>query len=583
LSFCINPWCLSRQNSESDSLCLACGTSLLINDRFRLIRPIVDLTRPHPTEVFEALDLKGSFNCPPNSIKVLKVLKSSDGLLRDLFKREADALRVFDHPSIPFVDIEDYFTIGAEACPIELRCLAMSKIEGITLDQWILQQGRLSQDQGIKFLREISEILHYVHQEGYFHRDLKPQNIIVRPDESIALIDFGGIRQASDTYMSKMSLGRQMTRIHTLSFTPPEQINGRAVPQSDFYAIGRTFIYALTGKEFCDIPDNKAGDLSWHQFARHIDKPLLRFIDRMTQRSVAQRPQSTQEILDFLNKTLPQQLKWYRFVRSKLFKFSCIALAVFLIACTYKLYQNQQAEYRVSQAKEKITLSNKSLDLGSKLLRDHKYQSARAELEKSIKLHPNYDAYMRLGTLCSQTEDPKCETDSYDAAIELDKNRWEAYFSYGGYYEDSKTANKYSKAEKSYRKALSSSKVNSALILNNLARILILQGKYNEALLLVINGLSETREPYYNAVLYKNQGWIYFASKDYQKAEESLKLSISLEKNLTSSHCLLAQVVDLRHQDSVDEWTDCFSVVSEDTNNSEVKQWKKTHLSRLNR
>ncbi len=583
MSFCINPWCLSRQNSESSSLCLACGTPLLINDRFRLIRPIVDLTRPHPTEVFEALDLKGSFNCPPNSIKVLKVLKSSDGLLQDLFKREADALRVFDHPSIPFVDIEDYFTVRAEVCPIELRCLAMSKIEGITLERWIVQRGRLSQDQAIKFLREISEILHYVHQEGYFHRDLKPQNIIVRSDESIALIDFGGIREASDTYMSKMSLGRQMTRIHTLSFTPPEQINGRAVPQSDFYAIGRTFIYGLTGKEFCDIPDDKAGDLSWHQFARHIDKPLLKFIDRMSQRAVSLRPQSTQEILDFLNKTLPQQLRWYRFLRSKLFKFGCIALSVFLIAYTYKLYQNQQAEYRVRQAKEKIALSKKSLDLGSKLLLDHKYESARAELEKSIKLHPNYGAYIRLGGLCSETEDPKCESDSYNAAIKLDKTRWEAYFSYGGHFEDSNVADKYLKAEKLYRKALSNSKDNSALILNNLARILILQGKYNEALPLVIKGLNNTHEPYYKALLYKNQGWIYFASKDYEKAEASLRLSLSLEKNLTSSHCLLAQVVDLRHQDSVDEWTECFSVLSEDTNNPEVKQWKKTHLLRLNR
>jgi serine/threonine protein kinase len=576
VSYCINPWCESRQNSDDESACTACGTTLLINDRFKLLRPIVDLTRHHPIEVFEAFDTKGSYLCDQNTIKILKVLKSPDPLLIKLFERETETLQLFHHPAIPFVDIEDSFSFRPNGFPVELQCLAMSKFEGVTLERWVLDHGRLDQDFAIKLLKEICQVLHYVHTEGYFHRDIKPQNLIVQPNGSIALIDFGGVREATDTYMSKMSLYRDMTRLHTMSFSPPEQIDGRAVPQSDFYALGRTFIFALTAKEFYDMTYDKAGNLLWQEYAQQIDKPLLRFIDRMVEPAVSQRPQSSQTILDYLNETLPKQLKWYRIVRSKVFKFSCIAFAAFLSICAYNLYQVQQAKVQVIESK-------KALELGSQMLLQNSFVEARSELEKSIRLHPNYDAYIRLGSLCNHTHDSKCESDSYDAAIKLDRNNWQAYFAYGGFHEDSNAADKYIKAEQSYKNALSRNKDDPSLILNNLSRIFILQGKYNEALKFSTSGLNKTQEPYYKAVLYKNQGWVYYLKKDYIEAERNLLSSIKLEKNLTSSHCLLAKVRDAQAKSSESEWTKCLRVRSEDASSPEVESWTESYLRNLNR
>jgi serine/threonine protein kinase len=583
VSFCINPWCPSRENGERERVCAACGTPLLINNRFTLLRPIVDLTRDHPIEVFEAFDTKGSYLCKPNTVKILKVLKSSDQFLLKLFQREAETLQLLNHAALPFVDIEDAFSLRPNGLPFDLQCLAMSKIEGVTLERWILDHGRLNQNLAIQLLREICEVLHYVHCEGYFHRDIKPQNIMVRPDKSIALIDFGGVRQATDTYMSKMSLYRDMTRLHTMSFSPPEQIDGRAVPQSDFYSLGRTCIFALTAKEFYEMSYDRAGKLLWRQHAKQIDRPLLDFIDHLVERSVTHRPQSTQAILDYLNKTLPRRLKRFQVVRSKIFKFGCVAFSVFLGILGYNFYQIQLAEGQAKRVQEQVAQSQKALELGSQLFSQKSNDAARKEFEKSIRLHPNYDAYLRLGDLCHQINDSKCETESYDSAIKLEPKNWEAYFSYAGYYEDSDLPNKYKKAQWYYEIALSHNINNPSLILNNLARIFILQGEYDKALKLANDALSKTQEPYYKAVLYKNLGWVYWIKKEYNNAERSLLTSIALEQNLTSSHCLLAQVQDVHHESSEAQWSKCLRMRSEDSSSPEVEKWTKAYLKSLHR
>ncbi len=583
MSYCINPWCGARENSEEAEVCASCGTPLLINERFKILRPIVDLARDHPFEVFEAFDSKGSYLCPPHKVKILKVLKSPDPFLIKMFERERDALQNLKHGALPFVDFEDYFSVRPSNLPFDLHCLALSKFEGLNLEQWIQQHGPLTQKLAIQLLLEISDVLICIHTEGYFHRDIKPSNIMVLPDNTIGLIDFGGVRKVSDTYMVNMSLGRYMTQLHTPDFSPPEQLEGRAVPQSDFFALGRTFIYALTAKELYKLKYDKAGRPIWREFARQIDKPLLDFIDRLCERDVAKRPQSALTILNYLDQTLPRQLKLFQLLRSKLFKLICIGLTILLIVLGYHIYQVRLAEIKAQQMREQIALSESALARGTELFANQERVAARKELEESIRLHPNYDAYLRLGLLCGQVKDSECATDSYNSALKLDPNNWEAYFSYAGYYEDSTLPDKYEKAQKYYEAALIRNKTEPSLVLNNLARLLILNGDTDKALQLVEQGLIKTEEPYFRAVLFKNQGWIYFLKGVYSKAKASLLNSIATEKNLTSSHCLLAKTLDAQHEASDEQWTDCFSIYSEDFSNPEVKQWKRTFLKSLHR
>ena len=69
-----------------------------------------------------------------------------------------------------------------------------------------------------------------------------------KPNGQLVLIDFGTAREVSATYFAKVGQGQNVTGIVSPGYTPPEQTNGKAVPQSDFFALGRTFVYLLTGK-----------------------------------------------------------------------------------------------------------------------------------------------------------------------------------------------------------------------------------------------------------------------------------------------------------------------------------------------
>ena len=73
-----------------------------------------------------------------------------------------------------------------------------------------------------------------VHEQNYFHRDIKPSNIMLRSNGHLALIDFGTAREATTTYYFAHQQ-HQVTGINSPGYTPNEQINYQAVPQSDFF------------------------------------------------------------------------------------------------------------------------------------------------------------------------------------------------------------------------------------------------------------------------------------------------------------------------------------------------------------
>jgi eukaryotic-like serine/threonine-protein kinase len=149
----------------------------------------------------------------------------------------------------------------------------------------------------IKWLRQLTEILHSIHQQQYFHRDIKPPNIMLKPDGQLALIDFGTAREVTQTFMQKLE-GQQVTGIISAGYTPPEQMNGKAVPQSDFFALGRTFVYLLTGNHPSQFSeDSRTGELLWRDSAKDISPKLADLINYLMAPFPGNRPQDTQEIL----------------------------------------------------------------------------------------------------------------------------------------------------------------------------------------------------------------------------------------------------------------------------------------------
>lgn len=240
----------------------------------------------------------------PKILKVLKETYSNHPKVLEMFRKEAVVLSQLQHASIPHIDPDGYFQfVPRESCE-PLHCIVMEKIDGPNLKEWMRQQGYypISEKQALNWLTQLAEILHLIHQENFFHRDIKPENIMLRSSGQLVLVDFGAAREMTYTYLAQLGSTGGITRISSAGYTPPEQEHGQAVPQSDFYALGCTFIFLLTGKQPTDdgLYDPLNNVLNWREYAPQISPQLADFIDCLTAPRASDRPHNTQEILDRL-------------------------------------------------------------------------------------------------------------------------------------------------------------------------------------------------------------------------------------------------------------------------------------------
>jgi WD40 repeat protein len=242
--------------------------------------------------------------------KILKVLQekwNNDPKAVELFKREYDVLLELSRQNVTGVPRADtYFQYSTREGKI-LHCLVMEKVEGINLEQWLKQYDKLSQKRAFKWLREITLILDKIHQQNWLHRDIKPPNIMLRNSGELVLIDFGTAREETQTYHQKVK-GQQVTGITSAGYTPNEQQHGQAVIQSDFHALGRTFVHLLTGKHPLEIYDAVNDVLAWREETENIHPLLLDFIDELMGRLPKNRPANTRVILQRLDE-IERQLK----------------------------------------------------------------------------------------------------------------------------------------------------------------------------------------------------------------------------------------------------------------------------------
>lgn len=293
VSYCLNPKCPNPSDpaNSGKSACIHCGSELLLQGRYRLVAPLGSGGFGRTFEV----DDNGAR-------KVIKVLLKEHPKAVELFKQEADVLVRLRHPGIPKVDRDGYFTFTPAHTTESFHCLVMEKIAGANLQDWLKHRGRpISQEQALNWLKQLSEILDQVHRLNYFHRDIKPHNIMCKPNGQLVLIDFGTAREVSGTYFAKVGQGQNVTGIVSPGYTPPEQTNGKAVPQSDFFALGRTFVYLLTGKPPTAFPENpRTGRLMWRKGAPQVSDPLANVIDYLMAPFPGNRPQSPQMVLQCL-------------------------------------------------------------------------------------------------------------------------------------------------------------------------------------------------------------------------------------------------------------------------------------------
>ena len=219
--------------------------------RYRIIKQI---GRGGMADVYLAKDL--ILDGEEVAVKVLRTNYQTDPIAVARFQREARAMADLDHPHI--VRITD---IGEEDGQ---QYLAMEYVAGLDLKRYIKEHSPLSNEEAVRIMGQILLAMRLAHARGIVHRDLKPQNILLTPDGTAKVTDFGIAVAFAETSLTQTN--SMLGSVHYLS---PEQARGsKATFQSDIYAMGIIFYEMLTGH----IPYD--GDSAVTIALQHFQKPL---------------------------------------------------------------------------------------------------------------------------------------------------------------------------------------------------------------------------------------------------------------------------------------------------------------------
>jgi serine/threonine protein kinase len=580
VSICINPWCPSRNNDDQARHCSACGTSLLVNGRFRLQSAISDLESDRSVDVYEALDVIGSSNVSPNTIRILKVCKSRNETIIKLFVSEAEALQVLDYPSIPTSYYDDYFTVEIEQYQSlqTLRCFALEKIPGQTLDEWLHKHGPVSQLQALEWLEQFAEILDYLHDQKFIHQDINLSNVMVTPEGTIALIDFGLTREMTNTYFAKVAFGGEhpLERGGTFGFTPPEQLIGKPIPQSDFYALGRTFIVLLTGKYFYEL-EVENGQLQWEKEAPQVDQRLVRLINRLCSHEITDRPKTTMELMSnvgelFLEPSMfgsedseTQDKTKHRNLTARInnqLKF--LGILTFFILTLLGASQLVQRYFALQLFFSATAQAN-----------DGQWEEAKRTLERSLNLNPTAVGHEKLGEVCYEMGDIECAMTQFRKAIEMAPASYFPYLRLGKVFED---VADYQNAKNTY---LQGAKVTEhPSIKNSLARLFIIRKEYDNAELFLRDAIqSKNATKFFRAGMFKNMAWINFDRGKYNQAVYYASESIKLDNEFIVPYCLKAVAKARLNLNSKSEWESCLTKPTTDSSVfEEVVIWREIYM-----
>jgi serine/threonine protein kinase len=294
---CVNPNC-SRPYPQpwGNKFCLACGAKLQLEDRFI---PLERLGSGGFARIYTVWDVK------TQTEKVLKVLVETSPKALELFAQEAEVLQRLKHGGVPKVEADGYFfhNLSSSNQDLDLPCLIMEKINGQTLEEVrdVYPNG-CSQELVLDWLKQTVDILRHLHEHMIIHRDIKPSNLMLRdPTPSLrgaqlVVIDFGGAKHFSLATSNRQS---SSTRLFSTGYSPPEQVTGRNVgPSADFYALARTAIELLTGKNPQELEDPLTGALRWREalkfsdYGEDVNPLLVDLLDDMAQEEVRSRPEN---------------------------------------------------------------------------------------------------------------------------------------------------------------------------------------------------------------------------------------------------------------------------------------------------
>ena len=260
------------------------------------------------------------------AIKVLRGELSKDPVTLLRFQREANAVSKLNHPNV--VDVYDVGEFEGR------HYIVMEYVRGRTLKQLISQRGALHQEEAVNIMLQLTSAVQHAHENDIIHRDIKPQNVLVKDDGTVKITDFG-IALAHDT----VQLTQSDAVLGSAHYLAPETTRGETPSnQVDIYALGIVFYELLTG----NVPF-------------HGDNPV--------QIAMKHLREEIPSVRDF-NPTLPQSVE--NIIIKATVKTASYAIRVQRICCICLLYTSPLARrYSKQKARSRVqstTNGGKALD-----------------------------------------------------------------------------------------------------------------------------------------------------------------------------------------------------------------------------
>jgi serine/threonine-protein kinase len=277
-------------------------TGELIDGRYQLIR---QMASGGMASIYEAVDTRLDRKV---AVKIMHPHLAQDEQFVERFIREAKAAASLAHPNIVAVQDQGWNQNGTPAV-----FLVMELIEGHTLREYLNERGKLSIDDGIKFLSPVLSALAAAHKIGIVHRDIKPENILISKEGRIKIADFG---LAKGPLLGGTMTAESSVILGSVSYLSPEQVQrGIADARSDVYSIGITAFEMFTGnKPFeGDAPiqvaymhvNNRVPKIS--SVLDNVPKALDELIYRATSANPDERPRDAGAFFDELSALNPKK------------------------------------------------------------------------------------------------------------------------------------------------------------------------------------------------------------------------------------------------------------------------------------
>lgn len=342
---------------------------LVIDNKYEILK---EIGKGGMSTVYLAMDKRLNKQWAVKEIKKVANDKNNEIVVQSLLI-EANMMKKLDHPSLPrIVDIIDS---GKTIYVI------MDYIEGESLDKILASSGAQAQDKVIEWAKQLCDVLRYLHSQNppIIYRDMKPANVMLKPEGTLKLIDFGIAREFKEHNISDtVSLG-------TKGYAAPEQFGGmgQTDARTDIYCLGVTLYHLVTGQNPSEPPYQIYPIRQWNPA---LSSGFEEIITRCTQLNPEDRYQSCDELMYALEHYDELDVSYRAKQKKKLKLFvgaAAASIVMFVSGITFNLLS--------------VSENNKNYDKKVNISTSTNYDEKVKSYKEAIDLYPyRYEAYIKM-------------------------------------------------------------------------------------------------------------------------------------------------------------------------------------------